>query len=108
MPSVPTTAEPDAVPSGCPWTKPELPGSEARGSGGAVNGLGQKVRRVGHETNGDTEDPGLPSGGSSESEEGLLKTSPAPRVWIRPDLPSRCTWELGKPISESPHSSRAQ
>lgn len=24
--------------------------------------------------------------------------------WIRPDLPSRCTWGLGAPISESPHS----
>lgn len=26
------------------------------------------------------------------------------RKWIRPDLPSRCTWRLGAPISESPHS----
>lgn len=26
------------------------------------------------------------------------------RNWIRPDLPSRCTWRLGAPISESPHS----
>ncbi|XP_044297499.1 cystathionine beta-synthase-like protein isoform X1 [Varanus komodoensis] len=25
------------------------------------------------------------------------------RKWIRPDTPSRCTWELGKPPSESPH-----
>uniref|UniRef100_A0A8C9ZW68 Cystathionine beta-synthase n=1 Tax=Sander lucioperca TaxID=283035 RepID=A0A8C9ZW68_SANLU len=24
--------------------------------------------------------------------------------WIRPDLPSRCTWRLGASISESPHS----
>ncbi|XP_072252893.1 cystathionine beta-synthase b [Leuresthes tenuis] len=24
--------------------------------------------------------------------------------WIRPDLPSRCTWRLGAPISESPHN----
>uniref|UniRef100_A0A1A8I9V6 Cystathionine beta-synthase n=1 Tax=Nothobranchius kuhntae TaxID=321403 RepID=A0A1A8I9V6_NOTKU len=24
--------------------------------------------------------------------------------WIRPDLPSRCTWRLGAPVSESPHS----
>uniref|UniRef100_A0A673B0U4 Cystathionine beta-synthase n=1 Tax=Sphaeramia orbicularis TaxID=375764 RepID=A0A673B0U4_9TELE len=24
--------------------------------------------------------------------------------WIRPDLPSRCTWRLGAPTSESPHS----
>ncbi|XP_074988536.1 cystathionine beta-synthase isoform X1 [Caretta caretta] len=25
------------------------------------------------------------------------------REWIRPDTPSKCTWELGKPPSESPH-----
>ncbi|XP_074851701.1 cystathionine beta-synthase-like isoform X3 [Carettochelys insculpta] len=25
------------------------------------------------------------------------------RKWIRPDTPSKCTWKLGKPISESPH-----
>uniref|UniRef100_A0A3Q3X5N1 Cystathionine beta-synthase n=1 Tax=Mola mola TaxID=94237 RepID=A0A3Q3X5N1_MOLML len=24
--------------------------------------------------------------------------------WIRPDLPSRCTWRLGADVSESPHS----
>ncbi|XP_035250361.1 cystathionine beta-synthase-like isoform X2 [Anguilla anguilla] len=26
------------------------------------------------------------------------------RNWIRPDLPSRCTWRLGAPPSQSPHS----
>ncbi|KYO39072.1 cystathionine beta-synthase-like protein isoform X1 [Alligator mississippiensis] len=25
------------------------------------------------------------------------------RKWIRPDTPSKCTWKLGKPFSESPH-----
>lgn len=25
------------------------------------------------------------------------------RKWIRPDLPSRCTWKLGDPNVESPH-----
>ena len=30
------------------------------------------------------------------------------RNWIRPDLPSRCTWRLGAPTSESPHSHPAQ
>uniref|UniRef100_A0A2I3TUN9 Cystathionine beta-synthase n=1 Tax=Pan troglodytes TaxID=9598 RepID=A0A2I3TUN9_PANTR len=24
-------------------------------------------------------------------------------LWIRPDAPSRCTWQLGRPASESPH-----
>lgn len=26
--------------------------------------------------------------------------------WIRPDQPSRCTWELGLTMSESPHDHR--
>ncbi|XP_051998441.1 cystathionine beta-synthase b [Xyrauchen texanus] len=26
------------------------------------------------------------------------------RKWIRPDLPSRCTWKLGDPNTESPHN----
>lgn len=26
------------------------------------------------------------------------------RNWIRPDLPSRCTWKLGDPTTESPHN----
>lgn len=30
-------------------------------------------------------------------------TATAERVWIRPDLPSRCTWKLGADPSSSPH-----
>lgn len=26
------------------------------------------------------------------------------RKWIRPNLPSRCTWKLGDPNTESPHN----
>jgi len=26
------------------------------------------------------------------------------RKWIRPDLPSRCTWKLGDPNTDSPHN----
>uniref|UniRef100_A0A8I6AE71 Cystathionine beta-synthase n=1 Tax=Rattus norvegicus TaxID=10116 RepID=A0A8I6AE71_RAT len=25
------------------------------------------------------------------------------RVWISPDTPSRCTWQLGRPMADSPH-----
>lgn len=25
------------------------------------------------------------------------------RLWIPPDTPSRCTWQLGKPRADSPH-----
>ncbi|KAM9804729.1 cystathionine beta-synthase b [Neosynchiropus ocellatus] len=31
------------------------------------------------------------------------KTSSDERKWTRPDLPSKCTWRLGAPESESPH-----
>ena len=24
-------------------------------------------------------------------------------LWIRPDAPSRCSWQLGRPVSDSPH-----
>lgn len=33
--------------------------------------------------------------------------TPDETKWIRPDLPSRCTWMLGAPMSESPHSHSA-
>ncbi|XP_036024150.1 cystathionine beta-synthase isoform X2 [Onychomys torridus] len=25
------------------------------------------------------------------------------RLWIRPDTPSKCTWQLGRPVTDSPH-----
>ncbi|XP_052600482.1 cystathionine beta-synthase isoform X1 [Peromyscus californicus insignis] len=25
------------------------------------------------------------------------------RLWIRPDTPSKCTWQLGRPMADSPH-----
>lgn len=28
-------------------------------------------------------------------------------LWIRPDAPSRCSWKLGRPITESPHQHTA-
>lgn len=37
---------------------------------------------------------GQPGPGSTSSEE---------PVWVRPDTPSRCTWKLGRPASDSPH-----
>uniref|UniRef100_A0A8P4G211 Cystathionine beta-synthase n=1 Tax=Dicentrarchus labrax TaxID=13489 RepID=A0A8P4G211_DICLA len=40
----------------------------------------------------------------STNESGEREVSADQRNWIRPDLPSRCTWRLGAPLSESPHS----
>ncbi|XP_022051524.1 cystathionine beta-synthase b [Acanthochromis polyacanthus] len=42
------------------------------------------------------------SGSGSELED--TEGASDQRDWIRPDLPSRCTWRLGAAVSESPHS----
>uniref|UniRef100_UPI0037E90DB5 cystathionine beta-synthase b n=1 Tax=Semicossyphus pulcher TaxID=241346 RepID=UPI0037E90DB5 len=45
---------------------------------------------------------------SGENSERELESRDAhPRNWIRPDLPSSCTWWLGAPPSASPHSQPA-
>ncbi|XP_053733613.1 cystathionine beta-synthase b isoform X1 [Synchiropus splendidus] len=41
---------------------------------------------------------------SGESRHDGGETSEDERKWTRPDLPSKCTWRLGAPESESPHS----
>ncbi|XP_068184519.1 cystathionine beta-synthase b [Antennarius striatus] len=47
---------------------------------------------------------GKSQGEKRENGEGELKKKVTPeKNWIRPDLPSRCTWKLGSSISESPH-----
>lgn len=45
-------------------------------------------------------------GAQDEAHSEARETEPvAPLMsWVRPDLPSRCTWGLGAPASESPHS----
>lgn len=47
------------------------------------------------------------SGENSESQLENREQTAGQRNWIRPDLPSRCTWSLGADISESPHSHQA-
>lgn len=54
---------------------------------------------------------GFSSNGDQEVESSTIKKSEQEnrdihpeRRWIRPDLPSRCTWSLGAHTSESPHS----
>ncbi|XP_071332830.1 cystathionine beta-synthase b isoform X2 [Trachinotus anak] len=44
------------------------------------------------------------SGQKGKSEMEKSEVTADQRNWIRPDLPSRCAWRLGAPISESPHS----
>ncbi|CAL8322524.1 unnamed protein product [Merluccius merluccius] len=131
MPSVPASAALDAVPSSCPHAQLKQLVPEGNGNGVSIMGkhFGQtsinnvqmngdvKAQGVCHKTNSDTEDLQVPSVVASSDEEpdtddSTLETGSdgpaAERFWIRPDLPSRCTWKPGMPISESPHSSQAQ
>ncbi|XP_008561379.1 PREDICTED: cystathionine beta-synthase [Galeopterus variegatus] len=55
------------------------------------------------------ESAGCPHVSRAPSGKGSLEKGP-PRdkeakecLWIRPDAPSRCTWQLGRPVSDSPH-----
>ncbi|KAM9253842.1 cystathionine beta-synthase-like [Dugong dugon] len=40
---------------------------------------------------------------STHAETGDLEKEEKGQLWIRPDTPSRCTWQLGKPATQSPH-----
>ncbi|KAM9695773.1 cystathionine beta-synthase [Trichechus inunguis] len=40
---------------------------------------------------------------SAHAETGDLEKEEKGQQWIRPDTPSRCTWQLGKPATQSPH-----
>lgn len=67
-----------------------------------------------------TTDPSMPSG-TSQCEDGSAvcpqhldvhsgkghpekgPSGDSERLWIRPDTPSKCTWQLGRPMTDSPH-----
>ncbi|XP_075398369.1 cystathionine beta-synthase isoform X1 [Tenrec ecaudatus] len=46
---------------------------------------------------------GCPHLESTHRGQGASEKEGKERSWIRPDLPSRCTWQLGSPVSQSPH-----
>ncbi|KAM7132048.1 cystathionine beta-synthase isoform 1-T3 [Molossus nigricans] len=52
---------------------------------------------------------GCPHLSGAPSAKGSLEQGPPgdkdtkDRLWIRPDAPSRCSWNLGRPITDSPH-----
>lgn len=52
---------------------------------------------------------GCPHLSEAHSKQGSLERRPPAhkgaqeRVWISPDAPSRCSWQLGRPIADSPH-----
>uniref|UniRef100_F6R4A4 Cystathionine beta-synthase n=1 Tax=Ornithorhynchus anatinus TaxID=9258 RepID=F6R4A4_ORNAN len=47
--------------------------------------------------------PGNPAENGKSDTARCTGLSEKERKWIRPDMPSKCTWQLGKPTSESPH-----
>lgn len=49
-------------------------------------------------------DSGSADGVNSEKQQENTGAVIPERNWIRPDLPSKCTWRVGAPLSESPHS----
>ena len=82
MPAVPATKDGTTAASGCPHAAKLV-----------ANGDGKlKVSFAPHVATRETDlplDDGPPS---------------ADRKWIRPDLPSRCTWRLGGSDLDSPHT----
>uniref|UniRef100_A0A673YAT2 Cystathionine beta-synthase n=1 Tax=Salmo trutta TaxID=8032 RepID=A0A673YAT2_SALTR len=111
MPSVPSsTASVRPVSSVCPHAAMlHNNATKANGEAAILNG-GSKV-------NGEAmlNDPKFSMNGSAQvnGEEGEndlenTATGTEERQWIRPDLPSRCTWKLGVSSAESPHSHSAK
>ncbi|XP_017508144.2 cystathionine beta-synthase isoform X2 [Manis javanica] len=47
--------------------------------------------------------PGAHSGNGSMEKEPPRDKEANDRLWIRPDAPSRCSWQLGRPVTDSPH-----
>jgi len=82
MPAVPSTKDANAKAAGCPHAAKLV-----------ANGDGKlQVSFTPHAVDGDADLP-LNTG-----------TAAADRKWIRPDLPSRCTWRLGGSDIDSPHT----
>ncbi|KAL0183845.1 hypothetical protein M9458_019541, partial [Cirrhinus mrigala] len=109
MPSVPSSSESVGTVPVCPHAAKVLTNA-ANGEPG-TNG-DPKVKtdavlngKAGHKLNANGTDHVKDTNGhhvnverTENGSEGTLE-----RKWIRPDLPSRCTWKLGDPNTESPH-----
>ncbi|TRY78971.1 hypothetical protein DNTS_014728 [Danionella cerebrum] len=105
MPSVPSSAESLESGQSCPYAAKATngdPGISGEGSAVlngkagvkfSVNGTGHMTETKGHH-------------GKNVMMEHLENGSEVSmeRKWIRPDLPSRCTWKLDESNTESPHS----
>ncbi|XP_030642085.1 cystathionine beta-synthase b [Chanos chanos] len=122
MPSVPSAQESNGLGGVCPYAAKMMLNGEAKTNGAAklkeeaklkvesiLNGdEGHKIARNGlacaNGENGHHVENGahhMNGEGEHVEDETEVKME---RKWIRPDLPSRCTWKLGGPNAESPHN----
>uniref|UniRef100_A0A667YDS9 Cystathionine beta-synthase n=1 Tax=Myripristis murdjan TaxID=586833 RepID=A0A667YDS9_9TELE len=110
MPSVPSSTDSGPVPAICPHAAKVL-NTQTRHSGDAMPNsvaiisadtlLGQKSFSETH-MNGAAKTVNSSYKLSNELDNGDVAIGE--RNWIRPDLPSKCTWRLGISNAESPHS----
>ncbi|XP_071372254.1 cystathionine beta-synthase b [Centroberyx affinis] len=130
MPSVPSSTESGPVPAICPHAAKLLnahtllSGDAMTNAVSIINADALLVQKSFSEThmngdanivkNGDQGSHKVRNGssqdnrGGSENELENGDVAIDKRSWIRPDLSSRCTWRLGMPVSESPHSHSAR
>lgn len=101
MPAVPSSSESVGTGPICPHAAKML--SNAANGESGINGDADDVfnGKAGHKLN-ETNGRHLKSLNGQHMEKGSEVSME--RKWIRPDLPSRCTWKLGDLNMESPHN----
>nr|AAW78657.1 cystathionine beta-synthase [Danio rerio] len=101
MPAVPSSSESVGTGPVCPHAAKML--SNAANGESGINGDADDVfnGKAGHKLN-ETNGRHLKSLNGQHMEKGSEVSME--RKWIRPDLPSRCTWKLGDLNMESPHN----
>lgn len=117
MPSVPSSADNGSLAKICPHAaKMMLLNGDGKTNEEAIL-KGEAKMKVAAMLNGDGGHKLATNGHTNGEGNGLAKVhtpldpeeeneeeGPMERQWIRPDLPSRCTWRLGGPNTGSPHS----
>ncbi|XP_044043041.1 cystathionine beta-synthase a isoform X2 [Siniperca chuatsi] len=94
MPSVPSSKETTVKASVCPHAAKLL---------NHTNGEA-KLREGSFPQNGVEKLPAVDTEDANRTIQINTKNATADRKWIRPDLPSRCTWSLGASKADSPHA----
>lgn len=90
---MPSTKDAGTKSPGCPHAAKLLAHSNGEG----------KLREASFPPNGLEELTLADAGEPTRTVQINAKSAAAERKWIRPDLPSRCTWSLEEPAAESPH-----